>query len=457
MQKTDIIIIGSGLTGLSCAHELAKRNQHFMVVDKQSKVGGVIGTKRENGFVYETGPNTGVLSHAEVADLFDDLKNSVSHEQADEKAAKRYVLKKGKWEALPSGIIGGIRTPLFSWKDKFRLLAEPFRAAGKDPHESLADLVKRRMGKSFLNYAVDPFILGIYAGDPAQLVPKYALPKLYNLEQEYGSFIGGAIKKKNKEKEVNSPKATRKIFSVKGGFEHFTEALMESSGAERFFLGVQNMVVTKNEEGYLLSGIDAEGAVFEVQSKKIISTVGAYALRSLFPFFPEAHVKPIETLHYTRVIEVSVGFNEWKGMPLDAFGALIPHCEKRDILGLMFMSSLFENRAPQGGALITVFIGGVRRQDLCELDDDGVRKLLERELMDLLQLKEFKPDLLKIMRHQKAIPQYRADSKERYEAIAALEHQYKGLVLAGNIRDGIGMADRIKQGKQVAEQLSAKH
>ena len=60
MQQTDIIIIGAGLTGLSCAHELAKRNRNFMVVDKQSKVGGVIGSQRENGFVYETGPNTGV-------------------------------------------------------------------------------------------------------------------------------------------------------------------------------------------------------------------------------------------------------------------------------------------------------------------------------------------------------------------------------------------------------------
>lgn len=453
MQHTDIIILGSGLTGLTCAHYLAKKNCNFVVVDQEEKVGGVIGTVQENGFVYETGPNTGVISHPEVADLFDDLKDKLTHELADEKADKRYVLKKGQWEALPSGLIGGILTPLFSFKDKLRLLGEPFRAPGKDPNESLADLVIRRMGKSFLNYAVDPFILGIYAGDPAQLVPKYALPKLYDLEQEYGSFIGGAIKKKKKENNPEAKKATRKIFSVKGGLERFVEALHKSAGTDNCLLGIKDITIEKNKDGYFLNGKNSNGKPINIQSKQIVSTVGSYALRSLFPFFADEHLKNIENLHYTKVIEVAIGFNKWQGMPLDAFGALIPHSEKRDILGLMFMSSLFEDRAPKDGALITIFMGGVRRQDLLDLDDEAVKNILEKELKDLLQLDEFNPDLLKIMRHTKAIPQYRADSKERYEAIDVLESKYPGLILAGNIRDGIGMADRIKQGKLIAEGL----
>jgi protoporphyrinogen/coproporphyrinogen III oxidase len=451
MYKTDTIIIGAGLTGLTCAHYLARKGHDFLVVDKQPKVGGVIGTAQEEGFLYETGPNTGVVSHPEVADLFDELKELMTYENADESSEKRYVLKNGKWVALPSGLIGGITTPLFSFQDKLRLLGEPFRAPGTDPNESLAELVKRRMGPSFLNYAVDPFILGIYAGDPAQLVPKYALPKLYNLEQEYGSFIGGAIKKKRKENGPEAKKATRKIFSVVGGLKHFMEALHKSSGPDNCLLGVEQITVEKNGAGYLLKGMDSKGKEIQIEAKKIISTVGAYALRSLFPFFANDHLSKIENLHYTRVIEVAVGFNKWEGRPLDAFGALIPHLEKRDILGIMFMSSLFAGRAPDGGALMTIFIGGVRRQELCDLDDNGVNELLERELTDLLELKEFKPDLLKIMRHKHAIPQYRGDSAARYESIEALQNENPGLILAGNIRDGIGMADRIKQGKMIAD------
>ncbi|MCF6342292.1 MAG: protoporphyrinogen oxidase [Bacteroidales bacterium] len=453
MLKTDVLIIGAGLTGLSCAHYLAQKNRDFLVVDKKAVPGGVIGTAHENGFTYETGPNTGVISHPEVADLFDDLKDLMTLELADERAEKRYVLKNGKWVALPAGLIGGITTPLFTWKDKFRLLGEPFRARGTNPDESLADLVKRRMGESFLNYAVDPFILGIYAGDPAQLVPKYALPKLYNLEQEYGSFIGGAIRKKRKENDPEAKKASRKIFSVKGGLSNFVRALQKSAGVEKYLLGVQDLTVEKNKNAYLLKGTNADGKPLEIQAAKVVSTVGAYALRDLFPFISEENLAQIEKLHYTRVVELAIGFKKWKGRPLDAFGALIPHREKRDILGIMFMSSLFQDRAPKNGALMTVFVGGVRRQELCELDDEAIKKLVERELKDLLELEAFDPDLLKIMRHAKAIPQYRADSQARYASIELLEKSFPGLILAGNIRDGIGMADRIKQGKMIANQI----
>lgn len=453
MQKTDTIIIGAGLTGLTCAHYLAKKGHDFLVVDKQSFVGGVIGTAREDGFMYETGPNTGVVSHPEVADLFDELKDVVSLENADERSEKRYVLKNGKWEALPSGLLGGITTPLFSWKDKFRLLGEPFRAPGTDPDENLADLVRRRMGQSFLDYAVDPFILGIYAGDPAQLVPKYALPKLYNLEQKYGSFIGGTIKKKKNEHDPEAKKATRKIFSVKGGLARLMDALKASAGDDKFRLGIQDIHIETSGSAYVLKGRAADGSDIEIEAKKVVSTVGGYALRSLFPFFEERLLLPIEKLHYTRVIEVALGFKKWTGRPLDAFGALIPHREKRDILGIMFMSSLFADRAPKDGALMTIFMGGVRRAELCALDDHAIKEILARELTDLLELDAFNPDLIKIMRHAWAIPQYRADSKQRYASIEALENNYQGLILAGNIRDGIGMADRIKQGKMIAANL----
>ena len=453
IRQTDIIVIGAGLTGLNCAHYLAKKNRDFLVVDRLNHVGGVIGTVSEKGFVYETGPNTGVVSHPEVADLFNDLKDKITHETADEKAKKRYVLKNGKWEALPSGLIGGITTPLFSWKDKFRLLGEPFRAPGVNPEETLAEMVKRRMGKSFLNYAVDPFILGVYAGDPSQLVTKYALPKLYNLEQNYGSFIGGSIRKMREPKDPEASKATKKIFSVKGGLGNFMHALQQSVGDDKFLLGLQDIIVEKNADGYLLKGENGNGEVTEIQAKQIVSTVGAYSLRTLFPFLADEHLRHIENLHYTRVVEVVAGFSRWEGRALDAFGALIPYCEKRNILGIMFMSTLFEGRAPKEGALITIFIGGVRRQELCDLDDKGIRELVEKESKGLLGLNEFNPDLFKIMRHSHAIPQYRADSKDRFEAIEALQNQFPGLILAGNVRNGIGMADRIKQGRTIAESL----
>jgi oxygen-dependent protoporphyrinogen oxidase len=192
MEK-DIVIIGAGLTGLTLAYYLKKQGKDVLIIEKSDKAGGVINTENENGFVFETGPNTGVVGNPEVAELFEELEGLCEFEAADPSAKRRLIWKKGKWNALPSGFISAATTPLFTIKDKFKVLGEPFRKKGTNPEENLADMVKRRLGDSFLNYAIDPFISGIYAGNPSYLIPKYALPKLFSLEKYYVSFIKGAM------------------------------------------------------------------------------------------------------------------------------------------------------------------------------------------------------------------------------------------------------------------------
>jgi Protoporphyrinogen oxidase len=120
-------------------------------------------------------------------------------------------------------------------------------------------------------------------------------------------------------------------------------------------------------------------------------------------------------------------------------------------LGVLYMSTLFSGRAPKGGALLSIFMGGVRRQDLIEKTDEEITEIVKRECMNLMDLQEFRPSLFKIKRHNKAIPQYGVESGERFKAISELEQKYPGLVIGGNLRDGIGMADRIQQGKKLAE------
>ena len=244
MNITDrnIAIIGGGITGLTAAYYLKKAGLRFKVFEKSDHLGGVIRTVNDGDFLYETGPNSGVLGNAEMAELFEEIKKDCKIELADHSSARRLIWKKNKWHALPSGPVSAVTTPLFSLYDKFRILGEPFRKRGANPHESLAGLVRRRMGKSFLNYAIDPFILGIYAGDPEYIVPKYALPKLYNLEQKYGSFIGGTIKKRKEPKSDRDQKATREIFSAEGGLEQITRALVKNIGEENIIKNIDDVV-----------------------------------------------------------------------------------------------------------------------------------------------------------------------------------------------------------------------
>jgi oxygen-dependent protoporphyrinogen oxidase len=344
----------------------------------------------------------------------------------------------------------GIKTPLFTTKDKFRLLAEPFRKKGTNPHETLADLVKRRMGQSFLDYAIDPFILGVYSGDPAYLVPKYALPKLYNLEQDYCSFIGGAIKKGFAKKDEREKKATRKVFSVEGGLANLTKALYQSVGEEHFLFNAGNINV-QPENNYFTVTFIQNGEQKSIQAKKVITATGAYALPEILPFVPTEQMQKISNLKYARVVEVVLGFNNWQGFPLDGFGGLIPFIDNRDVLGYLFLSAFLKNRAPKQGALITLFLGGVRKDYINDYSDEEIRKIVEKETLDLMKLSNFKPDLFKIFRHKQAIPQYGADSGERFKTVEALEKQYQGLIIGGNLKEGIGMADRVKQAKLLSQ------
>ena len=447
----DVVILGAGITGLTTAWHLKKREKDCVVLDQADHTGGVIRTVSQDGFLYEEGPNSGVVGNIEVLRLFDDLKGECELEvAAGGNVKKRYVLKNGKWEALPGGLKAAIQTPLFSLGDKFRILLEPFRPTGKDPHETLSGLVRRRMGKSFLNYAIDPFIIGVYAGDPGRLVPKYALPKLYNLEQEYGSFVGGSIKKQFQPKTEDEKRVTRSVFSVKGGMSALIDTLGKKIGSEHIILNCNEITVKPVDGHFEVSYLDKNNSAQIIQTQMVISTIGAHQLGKVLPFIQTDQQAKITSLHYTKVLEVIVGFKEWNGMQLDAFGALIPFVEKRDLLGLLFMSSLFTGRAPEGGALFSIFMGGVRRPDIYQLSEEDVLNVLQREFCDLMQLETFNPDLLKIIRHEHAIPQYEADSGERFATISQIEQQFPGLVIGGNLRDGIGMADRILQARQLA-------
>lgn len=445
-----IAIIGAGLTGLTTAWYLKKNGIDFTLFEKSDRPGGVIRTIHENGFIYETGPNTGVLSHPEAFELLEELYPDCEIEIADQAAKARWIWKGSKWEPLPSGIFSAITTPLFTLGDKIRILGEPFREKGTDPEETLSHLVKRRLGKSFLNYAVDPFILGIYAGDPDFLVTKYALPKLYNLEQNYGSFIRGALKKSKEPKSEREKKATREVFSVKGGLQNLTDALVKQIGKDRIILNCDKTEVVPLEGNKYT--IKTQDGNFHDYSH-IVTTVGAHRLQQLIPFAFNENLEKICCLRYAKVAQVSLGFSKWQGIRLNAFGGLVPSGENRDILGALFISSFLKGRAPSEGALLSVFIGGLRRPDLPDLPDNKIISIVEKEISSMMKLSEFKPDLLRIHRYDHAIPQYGPESAEKLRTIEAIQKNHPGLILAGNIRDGIGMADRIKQGRTIAEQI----
>jgi len=450
-MQTDTVIIGSGITGLTTAFYLKEAGKDFVVLEQADRCGGVINTVTKNGFTFELGPNTGIIGNETVVDLFSKL-NNCTIETPVKTAKKRFILKNGNWHAMPTGLISAIKTPLYTFGDKLRILGEPFRKPGIVPDESIASFVKRRMGNSFLDYAIDPFIKGVYAGDPNKLIVRYAFPKLYELEQTYGSLIGGSVKKQFAKKTDAQKQVSHKTFSAHGGLSSITDALFESIGKEHFMFDSHYTQITPHEQGFTVTTHKNDEKI-EIFAKHVISTVGAYELEPLLSFIDKGVLKDITSLTYAPVIETALGFNQWNGCDTNGFGGLIPSVEDRNVLGILYMSSLFSGRSPQSGLLCNVFMGGVKAAHMIEMNEYAIMQTIENEFKRTMLCKSFNPELVQITKHPKAIPQYGIETGVRLSAVAAIEKRYKGMVIGGNLRDGIGLADRIKQGKALALQV----
>lgn len=459
LEKTEVLVVGAGLTGLTTAYQLSKSGKKVHVVEQRKRVGGQIQTFCEDGFVFESGPTTGSVSTPEVAELMSDLTISSDGkcllETAPDSSKRRLIWKGDRFHDLPSGPLSAISTPLFRFSDKIRILGEPWRKKGTDPDESVGRLACRRLGKSFVDYAVDPFLSGVYAGDPDTLITRYALPKLYNLEQNYGSFIRGSIAKANEPKTDRDRLATKKVFSAVGGLSQIPEAEADAIGHEHISLGVKNVQVKPSNEGWLTTLVDNMGQSRQLLSHYVVTTCGAYCLPELLPFVGKEQMDAIASLHYAPVMEVAVGVrNDWGG-DYRAFGGLVPTCEHKKILGILFPSSCFQGRAPQGGVLFSYFMGGVKQPELLDLSDKEIEYYVLKYFHEMLKFpSKVEPDLIRIFRHKRAIPQYEVTSGARFAAVQHLQEQYPGLIVGGNLRDGIGMAHRITQAAKIAAEIN---
>lgn len=439
----DILVIGAGISGLSSAWFLKQKGHRVRVIEAAPRGGGCLQSAHPGDFLVEGGPNSTLDRGTALAELTRDVGLAGEVVEANQAARRRYIVKDGRLLPLPGGPGAFIRTPLFSAAAKLRLLLEPFHGRAKG-EESVAEFVRRRLGPEFLDWAVDPFVSGVYAGDPDRLSVRSATAKIYALEAEYGSLFVGAVMRLLRGR-ASGPTPTGRLIAFREGMQALPDAVTAAlDGAVHFGKPVRGL--SPHPGGWQ---VETDGERYEAE--RVVLAVPAYhAAELLSPLDPEL-AEPMAQINYPPVASVALGFGrEQVGHPLDGFGALIPRRLGIETLGALFSSTLFPGRAPEGKVLLTAFIGGARNPAVGQRDEGELAAKVLEDLRPLLGI-DGEPVFSQVTLWPRAIPQYELGHPDRIARIDRALLRWPGLHLRANWRDGISVGDCVTMAKALAE------
>lgn len=453
MSKT-VVVIGAGISGLTTAYLLSKKGIDVRIIEKKSVVGGSIESVNENGFLFDRGPNSALETTPVIAQLIEELNLHDELLYANKEANKRYILRNNKLHALPMSPPALIKTELFSVKAKLRLMAEPFIGRSNDGYyQSLAEFVRRRLGQEFLDYAINPFVAGVYAGRPEELSVKSAFPKLYALEEKYGGLIIGTIRSiRERKKRAEKSKQSAKMLSFKSGMIVLPKAIAKYFG-NKIILSAEVLSIDKTNDGYIVSykqnGID-EAIVCDA----VLSTVPAYMASGLLTKFNKNFKTHADAIYYPPVLVYFLAYNKKDiKQPLDGFGFLIPEKENKSFLGALWSSVIFPYRANDDIATFTLFIGGSRNPNFIKEDREILLSRVRKEFEEIMKIAG-QPIYSSQRFWEKAIPQYNIGYVEHEMFFDEFEKENPGLFISGNFRGGISVGDCIKNAELVCNKIN---
>ena len=451
-----VAVIGAGITGLTAAFYLQRAGIPVTVFEAGDRVGGAIRSRRENGYLAESGPNTILETSPVITQMVRDAGLEGRRLEPDPISEARYLVRYGRPIAMPGSPVGFLTTKLFTFGAKLAVLREPFVPARRDGYEeSIAEFVARRLGLEFLDHAIDAMVAGIYAGDPAKLSVQQAFPKLAALESSYGSLIKGQLlgaRERRKRGEVAKDRAPK--FSFDEGLQVLPDRLHQLLG-DSVVLNTSVKEIQKSGTFWTITS-SCQGESMISEHSAVIYAGTAHTLAGLNVTLEEGEkidLTPFSEIRHPPVASVVLGYlRKDVAHPCQGFGALIPKIEEFGILGTIFSSSLFPNRAPAGHLTLTSYVGGERHPDLAGLQDEQLFELTHRDLARLLGIKG-EPTFRSLARYPKAIPQYNLGFGRCRELMTAIEARTATLFFAGHYRDGISLGDSIVSGRNIVDRV----
>lgn len=448
----DAVIIGAGISGLAAAFTLKQRGFDIVVLETAARAGGVVTTVRQDGFILDLGPNS-TPEKPRLSKLIEalDLRSSVLY--VPDSVKNRFLVcpagpsREPRLVAAPLSLLAAARTPIISTRAKCRAFGEPFVAKASAEDEDVRTFMTRRLGQELTDEVVSPVLSGIWASDISKLSCRCALPKLWQMEQESGSLIGGALHMlRQKRSEPRTPRA--RIISFRSGLGELTERLSHLLAPDQILTRSPMKGLERIEGGMRIhydgQHVDARRVVFASPA-----SVTAELTQDLFPELSAAvrsvPYAPIGVMHLA-CRRASVRH------PLDGYGFLWKPEKGRALLGTLFSSSMFTNRAPDGNVLLTALCGGAVNPELSDIEDSRLQREVFDHLRKLLGM-DADPQVLKTTYWQRAIPNYAVGHHHLLDLLGRLESQHPEFRFIGNWRLGISIADCVDFAVRTAESL----
>lgn len=448
-----VVVVGGGLSGLSFAWFLRKEQPvwEVQVLEAEKRPGGKAWTVEEEGFLCEAGVNGVLDNKPSTLALADRL--GVTPVRSNDAARKRFVVKDGRLVPLPDSLPAFLSSHLISRWGRLRIFAEMFLPRGDlSQDESLADFARRRLGREAFEQLIDPMATGIFAGDPERLSLRSCFPRIYELERDYGSLIRAMLRmqitarRKGKAGPGAGPGGT--LTSFAGGMGGLVASVSHDLGP-RLRLSAHVTEVVRHGDRWQV-GLEG-GEVIEA-SHVVLACPAPVVARVLVHSAPEV-AELAAQVSYPSISVVCLGVRE-KGLsrPLDGFGFLVPGRERRHILGTLWDSAIFPERAPAGYVLLRTLVGGARASNVAALPDNSLVDLVREELEELMDMR-VQPDFVKVFRWREAIPQYEVGHQDRMKRLDEALKRYPGLFIRCNWVGGVSLNDCVANSEALAQRL----
>ena len=470
-----IAIVGGGIAGLAAAYELEKARSagapiDYTLFEERPKLGGSLASEIVQGAVLERGPDSFLTEKPAAAELCRELGLGGELLPSNDAARKTFIVVRNRLVALPDGLmflvptklIPTALTPLFSIRTKLRMgmeLLHPPRPCVDD--ESVAALVKRHFGQEAVDRLADPLLSGIYGGDATQLSAQTVLPRMVEMERQYGSLTRGMLAAHQKMRAFakNSSKTQKggaPIFTaLRGGMQQLVDALVARLDPASIKTATPVRAITKSVSGWT---IEAGGMREEYDA--LIMAAPAWVAGALLDRVDAPLGADLSAIPYSSSITINLIYDEAKiGQLPEGFGFLVPAVEGRSMLACTFVHRKFLGRTPPGKTVFRAFLGGMNNESLLSEPDEALVAIVRREMSQILGAKIFSaavaPEHTQVSRWGRAMAQYSVGHRERMQRITARVAAMPSLRLAGNAYDGIGVSDCIRLGRKAVRELTA--